>query len=861
MALPSWAEMPAGLWLMPRKDACNTARADIAGTMKTAPKEVWSYGTPPTAYSYLKPITIQGKQVFLAQVRHGVRLIRPDGSTIWNRPTMGITAVVGFTDFGDARSPVALLLIGNDTLMFLDAATGKTLWAWVVPAEAYLGGYRLLDQGRSVRLVIFPQNSMLGFCYELTAARPVPRLLWRKDYTGRYWQNFGPYFVFADMDNDGRQEIVLAGKPGYMGVIDLNTGGIKFDLQYDVAGGDHIGRPYGFLCAEDIDGDGFRDAVMVSCQVEHYISVLKNNGGKSFSLAWSQFVANDLPLGDKELRPNTTSLADVNGDGRKELVAGAFNLDGDNRWHTIVFDPMTGTRLADLPDRYFWGCYDLDGDGRPEIITSTEKGRHYSMPATLQAVDGKTARDIVQLDQASLVFMGGKLPDNSGFFAVRNTPLYTAGGLLISRGESESIWRLVDGKPSFKPFRISATSRTVLNSQGPDPTVPTNLEIKGTTPGLAASWPLVSVADGRRELVMSTSDGRIIGGTPDLRSPGVLKDTWTVQGSNPSIWTGPDGRRMVCAYGSGDNEVNIYQPAAGQHDPQPVACIKTPMTVFKPNVSRSTADLLPFGDKEMRLFVGMRPAPHNVACAVYDAKGTLLWSDPLNGPYPRVAAAADLNGDGKDEVFVDNHGKDLIYDPQGNARMIAQGWNNTVPGRGDGSKYAVPIVGPFGPKGEGRIVLSPGLDCLETLDYTGARIAKEDFPGTYDYEWCGSAVARIRGGGAWDVGMVTRTGIFHCADVETCKTRWTLNLGCKSTSAINVSSADVDGDGRDNFLVGLPNGELLALDEKNGKGFVMWKVTFDAGVDEAFLADVNGDGRGEIIVQLDDGQVKILAGR
>ncbi len=68
----------------------------------------------------------------------------------------------------------------------------------------------------------------------------------------------------------------------------------------------------------------------------------------------------------------------------------------------------------------------------------------------------------------------------------------------------------------------------------------------------------------------------------------------------------------------------------------------------------------------------------------------------------------------------------------------------------------------------------------------------------------------------------------------------------------------MDGDGRDNFLVGLPDGRLVALDEKDGKGSILWKVTFDAGVDEAILADVDGDGKSEIIVSLANGQVKVL---
>ena len=35
------ADVPKGLWLTPRKDASNQARADVAGNMTDAPREVW----------------------------------------------------------------------------------------------------------------------------------------------------------------------------------------------------------------------------------------------------------------------------------------------------------------------------------------------------------------------------------------------------------------------------------------------------------------------------------------------------------------------------------------------------------------------------------------------------------------------------------------------------------------------------------------------------------------------------------------------------------------------------------------------------------------------------------------------------
>jgi len=367
------AAPPRGLWLLPRKDPQNTARADVPGNMKTAPKEVWRYGGDQNSFAYITPVRVKRQEAYLTQVRSGLRLVRPDGTFVWERRKMGVGSVVRVEDFDGDGTPEALVTLGQTGVALLDAANGETRWTWATPAGAFVATYQIWRRGKAVHFICFPQNSLRGVCLDLTSREKQPRILWDRDYPNTYWQGFGPLIVLADMDNDGIDDVVLAGKPGYVAVIDAETGAIKFDVHHDITGGDHAGRPYGLLQATDLDGDGYRDVVMLSCQVEEYAMIVHNEAGKSLRPVWSLFLEHDLPDDFRELRPNVTSVADLDGDGKKEMVVGLFNITGDNRWHTVVLDPMGGfnARRADLPDRYFWGCYDMNGDGRPEIITST----------------------------------------------------------------------------------------------------------------------------------------------------------------------------------------------------------------------------------------------------------------------------------------------------------------------------------------------------------------------------------------------------------------------------------------------------------------------------------------------------------
>ena len=73
----------------------------------------------------------------------------------------------------------------------------------------------------------------------------------------------------------------------------------------------------------------------------------------------------------------------------------------------------------------------------------------------------------------------------------------------------------------------------------------------------------------------------------------------------------------------------------------------------------------------------------------------------------------------------------------------------------------------------------------------------------------------------------------------------------------HFTSADIDSDGRDEFLYSLGSNEVIALDN-DAPDHILWRVPLSATPDTPVIADIDNDGLAEIIVSTYDGYLNIL---
>ncbi len=381
-----WPYLPASGICTGVTTACS-ARAPLPGSI-TTPAIRWTFPLGGSENECFPVPATNGRMDLL--FAYGGCVIRTDGTgtVLWKSRSYGINAIGAVVDLdGDGTMEIACST-GYEVIV-LAAESGALLMRHDVgfprssgtPAGTILcHAFDRASRGMHLIAPMMSAKEVLVFDFRNgNRTGALTHTLWMDDA-------FHPTAVAADMDNDGVDELVISKLSGLY-VFNVLTGTLTSSVTWTSNGERH--RNYGLHQLIDIDGDGVREVVIVAERVARHIAVIDNDGRGTLTPLWDRFVEFIYPSDTTELRHVGNSVADVDGDGKPELIVCLFNDRKDGRWWLEILDPLTGAVKMEMPDTYLWGVQDVNADGIPELLIGKEHHRNPAAFCTVQVVSVK----------------------------------------------------------------------------------------------------------------------------------------------------------------------------------------------------------------------------------------------------------------------------------------------------------------------------------------------------------------------------------------------------------------------------------------------------------------------------------------
>lgn len=203
----------------------------------------------------------------------------------------------------------------------------------------------------------------------------------RKDFpTGGYASSFD----VGDLDGDGRPEVVLTNP--YMGTVSVLRNTSYFAGLAVVAFAPAVSYPVGnfprSVAVIDVNGDGKRDLVVANEQ-GNTVAVLLNRAVQGSINAASFAPATTFPIGSN---PSAVAAGDLDGDGKPEIVTSNYGSNSVSvLYNTAPFGTGSAAQFAPKVDfatgntPYYVSIGDADGDGKPDIITANSNSNTLSV--------------------------------------------------------------------------------------------------------------------------------------------------------------------------------------------------------------------------------------------------------------------------------------------------------------------------------------------------------------------------------------------------------------------------------------------------------------------------------------------------
>ena len=911
------------LWPTYRHDGSQTGRSPLRGGLACEPKHLWSVNLggrqEPQESVHIEDVNGDGLDEILRVQRDGILCQDLQGRQFWHATELSHPTITKMRDYaGDGTCGV--LVTSNDfssrSLYMINGRTGHKALLYTMQS---VFGYRR----RSGRILAGVPGEQLchwwdgwgeigkgqkahGYLWSFENGLDEPTLRFEVEEDGTI---FSCQQLFADMDADGRTEMVMISME-QMWLYDAMTGDRKAYFRWEPG----IRTYSAIIAAEPLQPGQLPSLLMINPHIPGVQLIAQDGCGRATCL-WKQVVAPAEDQYQREVKITAGApdpFMDIDGDGQLEIMALVTNEHRDGRTHLVLFGADRGERLLDQPDLSVLAVDDLDSDGIPEVLLQDGEQLRIANWDGRKFVDrwsGEATPLLVPVPQEGNLARSTTPPPICNRTLWRESPGAT--GFLMRFGED--VWHCqLSANGTLRKLGRIGTHQALGNA--PEPSTDLNYTWDGRllVTSLHGSEvarfevsqqqtympppAIVGRLGNEVRVVLRDADGALLSHTPDGRRDRVLarrSPAFANTYNNISLLSQAEIRDVD---GDGVNEL-LTTVLDAEDTPHVVAIDERGHVKFELALMESVSEVClgvtgSLGPGQGRwIMVTYRKQLARGGEIAYDGRtGQMLWKRDSYGEddaefninYP--TAVYDYNGDGVDDLVVQSGNSYGILDVLTNTDLVPPVTlgPNHLPGHW--VCYGRPILAHILGQVQPQVCLSRANGVTLVMNLEGQYIWHYSILPRDNMPLNREAIADLDGDGRTEIVTAHMDGLLRAFSAEptqarcpTClpdepltehnrsgHVRWTYQIpGPINPSPYDkdhdFASADLDGDGCDEILIGSGDGRLYALKEVDGRCTVLWSMQLSSRrVGSPILADLDGDGYAEILVPTEDGWMHVL---
>ncbi len=631
-----------------------------------------------------------------------------------------------------------------------------------------------------------------------------------------------------DLNNDGKPELIVtqptSGRIGIYinttatGVIDISSFGGAASVPYSSG--------YSRFAAGDVDGDGRIDVILG--YTNGTISVLRNTGSGtqlSFAPAVNFTIGTGRNLTDLQVN-------DLDGDGKPEVITTSYtdfqtpvivtllhNTAAAGSISTASFEAPVNLTLTGRNTLGGIKSADMDGDGKPDLLFNVSNGGTFDSGKVVILRNVSTMGSLTAASFAPET----DIPAGTGVQALNVGDVDGDGKLDVLLGTSV-----------FSNNTISAYATFLLNNATPG-----NLTASSFSPGPLISEPAITAVnlldldnDGKPELVVSGNSPVPFNSfaTNFFSAAKIRQQPYLLSIASVSPASAPAGATVTITGTSFNETPSANIVTFGAVKATVTGSTSTSLTVtvppganYQPVTVLNTANGLSAVSPQPFVPTFTNPAGAGIAPGFYQTKLDFPSGTPA-GAYPYSFAIGDVDGDGKPDMAI----------VHANSNTVTVLRNTSPTGSLNASSFTQQVSFPSGP------------------NPVGVQIRDMDNDGKPDLVIVKALPDTASGVGILSV--LRNTSVQGSLTNNSFASRIDFSIGSFG-GAYSVAIGDLNSDGKPDIALGnLNNGRLYLFVNNSTPGNInntsfTNPVSYDAPSPHAIaIADIDGDGVQDIIV-------------